>query len=133
MELCVATDLSPAAAGAARLAFDWAKRLGARVRLVHVVHDPDLAPALTSDVPGDVVRARAELAAMAASSGVPCETEVRTGEDIVACILAAAGAADMLLVASQGKSFLQRLRLGSTAANLLRQSRIPVVCLPAAV
>jgi len=131
VELCVATDLSPAAAGAINLAFEWAKRLGARVRLIHVVHDPDLAPAFASDVPGDVINAKRELEALAAVAGVPCATEVQTAEDIVSCILAVSTSSDMLFVGSQGKSFLQRLRLGSVATDVLRKSKIPVVCLPA--
>ena len=59
-ELCIATDLSPAGAPAVQLGLDWARRLRARVLLLHVVHDPELTPALANDVPGEVAAARVE-------------------------------------------------------------------------
>jgi nucleotide-binding universal stress UspA family protein len=131
VELCVATDLSPAATSAVRLAFEWAARLGASVRLVHIVHDPELAPAFASDVPGDVEEAERQLEELASAAGVQCVVDVQTAEAVAAGILAASSKSDLLFVASQGKSLLQRLRLGSIATEVLRQSHIPVVCLPA--
>lgn len=130
MQLCVATDLSPASAAAVELAFAWAKPLGAQVLLLHVVHDPVLAPALADDVPGDRDRARTELQALAARAGVPCRVDVRTAEDVAATIVQAAAGSAYLLLGSHGRSGFQRLRLGSVATAVLRQSHVPVVCLP---
>ena len=62
MELVVATDLSPAAVPAVEHALQWAQKLGANVTLLHVVHDPELAPALATDVPGDAANAKRALA-----------------------------------------------------------------------
>ncbi|MFN9274537.1 MAG: universal stress protein [Planctomycetota bacterium] len=130
MELVVATDLSPAAAPAVDHALRWAKQLGANVTLLHVVHDPELAPALANDVPGDVAAAKRALGAIAAQSAVPCRVAVRTADDVAAAIAAAARGAAYLFVGTHGRSGFQRLRLGSVATKVLRQSPAPVVCMP---
>lgn len=131
VELCVATDLSPAAAPAVDLAFHWARALQAKVVLLHVVHDPVLAPALSNDVPGDVAAAKIQLQKRAAADGdVACRLDVRSAEDVVTAIVEAAAKADYLFVGSHGKSGFQRLRLGSVASAVLRRSKVPVVCLP---
>lgn len=130
MELVVATDLSPAAAPAVDHALRWAKQLGANVTLLHVVHDPELAPALANDVPGDVAAAKRALGAIAAQSAVPCRVDVRTADDVAAAIAAAARGAAYLFVGTHGRSGFQRLRLGSVATKVLRQSPAPVVCMP---
>ncbi len=133
MELCIATDLSAPSSAAAQVAFAWARRCGASVVLVHVVHDPELAPALGNDVPGDVARVRAELQRFCAEHGrgLACRVDVRTAEDVAAEIVRAAAGADYLFVGSRGRSGLQRLTLGSVAMAVLRQSHVPVVCVPA--
>jgi nucleotide-binding universal stress UspA family protein len=131
VELCVATDLSPSADPAVQLALRWAERLGASVLLLHIVHDPELAPAFTSDVPGDVARARAALQQFAAGVLVPCRVEVRTADRVADAIVEAGSACAYLFVGSHGKSGFQRLRLGSVATSVLQRSRVPVVCLPA--
>ena len=131
MEICAATDLSPAGDAAVALALRWAEAHGATAVLLHVVHDPVLAPALADDVPGDTQRARAALEALAARANVPCHVEVRTAEDVASTIVAASRGAAYLIVGSHGKSGWQRLRLGSVATAVLRQSHVPVVCLPA--
>lgn len=133
MELWIATDLSPTSDRAVALGFAWAKQVGGRVVLLHVVPDPELAPAFASDVPGEVAAARAVLERQVAQfgAGLVCRAEVRTADDVVAEIQKASAGADYLFVGSQGKSAFQRLRLGSVAAALLRHGHVPVVCLPA--
>jgi len=128
--LCVATDLSPAAAAAVTMAKHWAERLGAELVLLHVVHDPELAPAFTTDVPSDVADARKELQALASTLSVPCHIDVRTADDVAAAIAQAARGCDYLFVGSHGRTGFQLLRLGSIAIKVLRQSQVPVICLP---
>lgn len=130
MRICVATDLSPTADAALRLALDWAQRFAGACVLLHVVHDPELAPALSGDVPGDVQRATLELQRIAQAAPVPCSVDVRTADDVATGIAEAARDADYLFVGAQGKSALQRLRLGSIATALLRRVHVPVVCCP---
>ena len=130
MHICVATDLSSSGAAATDLALSWAKAHGADLRLLHVVHDPELAPALGDDVPGDVARAREQLQRLADDAEVSCEVDVRTAEDVADAIVAAAKDCCYLFVGSQGKSTFERLRLGSIATAVLRKSGTPVVCCP---
>jgi nucleotide-binding universal stress UspA family protein len=130
MELVVATDLSPASTPAVDHALQWAQKLGASVTLLHVVHDPELAPALATDVPGDVANAKRALDAFAAQSAVACRVDVRTADDVASAITEAARGSDYLFVGTHGRSGFQRLRLGSIATRVLRQSTAPVVCVP---
>lgn len=133
MELWIATDLSPTSLRAVELGFAWARQVAGRIVLLHVVHDPELAPAFANDVPGEVAAARAALERQVAQfgAGLVCRAEVRTADDVVAEIQKASAAADYLFVGSHGRSGFQRLRLGSVAVALLRHSQVPVVCLPA--
>ncbi len=130
MELCVATDLSPSSRAAVDLVLSWAQKLGASVRLLHVVHDPVLAPALSNDVPSDVARADEALRAIAARAPCPCKVDVRTAEDVAGEVVTASKRCAYLFVGSQGKSAFERLRLGSIATAVLRKSHVPVVCIP---
>ena len=130
VEICVATDLSPSADLAVEHACKLAKAHGAEVRLLHVVHDPELAPALSNDVPGDVARAKQALAAIADGQAATCHIDVRTAEDIATAIVEAAKEASYLVVSSQGKSAFERLRIGSVATKVLRTASVPVVCCP---
>ncbi|MBL8728352.1 MAG: universal stress protein [Planctomycetes bacterium] len=131
-ELCVATDLSPASTPAIDLAMRWARALPATVVLLHVVHDPVLAPALGNDVPGDIAAAKVRLQQLAgAAPDVTCRIVVRAADDVVGTIVAAAAGSHYLFVGTHGRSGFQRLRLGSVAAAVLRQSHVPVVCVPA--
>ncbi|MBX3463528.1 MAG: universal stress protein [Planctomycetes bacterium] len=130
-ELWVATDLSPAADAAMELGCRWARALGADLVLLHVVHDPVLAPAFTHDALGDAAAARERLQRFAsAQPDLRCRVEVHAAEDVVPAIVTAAARADYLFVGSHGRSGFQRLRLGSVATAVLRQATVPVVCLP---
>lgn len=133
--LLVATDLSPAAAAVPAIAREWARRLGAEIALLHVVHDPELAPALAQDVGGEIRSASAALDRLAlAMPDVAVTRDVVTAEDVVGAILdfAQQRGAAWLLVGTHGRSGLERLRLGSVAASLVRRCRIPIVCVPPA-
>ncbi len=130
MLLCAATDLSESGLVAVRHALEWARVAGARLRLLHVIPDPELAPAFSDDVGGDVERARATLQRLAEEHEVACDVDVRAAEDVAAEILRATGDCDYVFVGSQGKSAFERFRLGSVATAVMRQSGVPVVCCP---
>ena len=59
-----------------------------------------------------------------------CQVDVRAAEDVAGAILAASAGCDYLFVGCQGKSALERLRLGSIATAVMRKSATPVVCCP---
>jgi nucleotide-binding universal stress UspA family protein len=130
VKIVVATDLSPGARPAEETALRWAKKLGAELVLMHVVHDPVLAPALSNDVPGDKARAIDRLQKIADSVDGTCRIDVRSAEDLAAEIVEAAKGASFLFVGSQGRSAFERLRLGSVATAVLRRCHVPVVCCP---
>lgn len=130
MNICVATDLSASGAAATDHALKMAEKLGADVRLLHVVHDPLLAPAFTDDVAGDEARAREELQKIADTAKVKCTVQIVRAEDVAAKIVEASKDCDQVFVGSQGKSAFERLRLGSVAVKVMRQSTVPVVCCP---
>lgn len=131
--IVVATDLSPAAAAAPVVAHEWARRLGAGLALLHVVHDPVLAPAFAQDVAEDVRAAQVALEQLACMlPDVAVAREVLSAEEVVPAIVdyVRQQRADWLFVGTHGRTGLQRLRLGSVAAQLVRQSPVPVVCVP---
>lgn len=130
VKICAATDLSTAGHAAVARAIAWAEQTSSELTLLHVVHDPELAPALGDDVPGDVERARTALEEIAGSAAPKCQVDVRAAEDVADGILAASAGCDYLFVGCQGKSALERLRLGSIATAVMRKSATPVVCCP---
>jgi nucleotide-binding universal stress UspA family protein len=132
--IVLATDLSPIAVRTYAPATALARALGLRLVLLHVVHDPVLAPALASNPVQQAAAARAELDRAATGLGLEgTAVDVRAADDVAAAILAAAGehGAAYLALAAHGRSGLQRLRLGSVANALIRRSAIPLVCFPA--
>ncbi len=132
--ILVATDRSAGGDRCLAPAVRLALGLGGRVVLLHVVSDPMLAPALSSNVAQDALDARSALEAKAREhKGCAIAVDVRSGESVVDTILHAAEehGAGFLLVATQGKSAFQRFRLGSVAEGLVRRSPIPVIVLPA--
>lgn len=130
MLICAATDLSESGRVAVHHALRWAALAGAQLRLLHVIPDPELAPALSDDVGGDVVRARETLQKLADQHEVDCEIDVRAAEDVAAEIVTATRDCDYVFVGSQGKSAFERFRLGSVATAVMRNSGVPVVCCP---
>lgn len=130
----VTTDLSPDAASAIPFARRLAQGLGVPTEVLHIVHAPVLAPALTQAPELDVRDAEAALRQTidATDPGSTVRIEVRIATDVVAAILARAKEieAPFLVVAASGKTGWQRLRLGSTMHALLRHLACPLVCVP---
>lgn len=129
----VTTDLSANASRALEPAAALARKLHARLLLLHVVADATLAPAFTTDVEGDRETAQAALerAAAALGPGLERETAVITGEAPAAAILQFVRdrKPDYLVVSTHGRSGVARIILGSVAAALVRGCPVPVVCI----
>jgi nucleotide-binding universal stress UspA family protein len=119
------TDFSPAAARAYEPCVAFAKRLGARILLAHVVevavvapHGAPLAPAqLPPDTTRVVEQARADLEVSA---------------DVPDAILRMAREhhADLIALSTHGRSGLRRLMLGSVAETVVRRALLPVLTFP---
>lgn len=131
----VTTDLSPDAASALPFARRVADGLGLPTEVLHIVHAPVLAPALTQAPELDARDAETALRKTidATDPDSPVRIEVRIATDVVAAILDRAKEieAPFLVVAASGKTGWQRLRLGSTVHALLRHLALPLVCVPA--
>lgn len=130
--IVVTTDLSDVAAKALPAAKQLADAMQLPLVLLHVVHVPELAPAFTGSPELDRDAAQSELEKLARGLGGNVRTRVAEADEVVAGITreARAAGAELLVVASNGRSGLQRLRLGSVAEQLLEASDVPVVCVP---
>lgn len=133
--LC-ATDFSPASVLALRHADDLARRLGARLTIVHVVQDalqqPWTAEAYAlnlADLEGEWVRcAQTELARLAATCTTKPVTVCRQGKPVQAILECVRDTrADLLVVGSHGHGVLAQMILGSVAERLIRHAPCPVL------
>jgi nucleotide-binding universal stress UspA family protein len=134
----VAVDLSTAAIPAIRAAERFAKLLGARLRIVHVV-EPLRLMYLPIDVLDQVgfeqhsrdafERLTAPLATLVREDQV-----VRTGLPVETIVEeATAWQADLLVVGSHGKGWVDRLLVGSTTERLLNVLPASMMVIPTAV
>ncbi|MBK8976003.1 MAG: universal stress protein [Planctomycetes bacterium] len=140
--ILLTTDFSPDAERAYAPTLALAERLGARILLLHVVevtavapHGAPLAPALLPpDTPQLVGEAKVRILEAAArlGRGVPVDTLVETGTDIVQQItrVARERKADYIAISTHGRTGLRRLVLGSIAEAVVRHAHIPVLCFP---
>lgn len=132
----VAVDLSPASGRALAAGVGLARALGARVRVLHVTEPIRYAYVVlrAPDVQAFLERSRAALARMVARYGIPeADAVVRRGAAIDA-ITAEADEwhADLIVVGSQGKGFVDRLLIGSTTESLLERLPASLLVVPAA-
>lgn len=133
----LATDLSREAAPHLRFATGIARQLGAQVTLFHAVQprvwSVDNAMAATLVHEDDVAEARDEAVRLAGSLGLrgDIDVDVVTAQDARNAVLAAADrvGATLLVVPTHGRTGLERAVLGSSAEQILRRSRLPVMLL----
>jgi len=135
--IVIATDLEQGAQAFGPVA-ELARRLGARVTLVHVVSEPYARPSDTPLTPPMVrpetsgherARAAIQLRFAPLVEGLTWEPHVVTHADPARGVLAAAEAlgADVIALATGGRSGVSRLALGSVAETVLRHSFVPVL------
>lgn len=136
-QIVVATDFSPAAAGAFRLARGLADAFGARLTLVHALAWPDAgpfevpgdAPTATLEEAGETAAARAALASFAGDSGAEVVVvRGRVPARVVNAVAREAGADLVVLGASGGRP--SRALLGSVAAELVQTAPCDVLIVP---
>jgi nucleotide-binding universal stress UspA family protein len=141
--LLVAVDLTPHAVAVCEHAVDLARRLDARVLLLHVVQlrgDLKAETLVRHPRSGETVEAAVMLRGdadkhlaplLALFAGVPVEVEVRGG-DVVDCVLALARERDPLqvLLGASASTGLKRLFEKRIAARLAAESPRPVVLVP---
>ncbi len=108
----------------------------ARVTLVHVVHPMSAVAAanLKRDHEREVVEEYlAPLAARTSSAALEVRHEVRVDANVARVILEAVERhdADVITIAGQGLTGVQRLLVGSVADKLIRTAAVPVLVVPA--
>ncbi|SDN46136.1 universal stress protein [Ensifer sp. YR511] len=138
--ILIATDGSPLATIAVDAGITFAKDGGARVNILAVTEpfhlysvDPEQLSSTRTEYEALASKHAAEmlaaLARKAAAEGVECQTEqVRSHEVYRAiCDQAIYKDADLIIMASHGRSGVGSLMLGSVAAKVLAHSTIPVL------
>jgi nucleotide-binding universal stress UspA family protein len=135
--ILVPLDASPLAESIVPVVADAARGAGATVRLLHVAPLPQALVSETGRVVAyldqEMERLEAEgmdylRAAEVQFEGVPVECGVRFGDPVQEILLEAeAFGADLIAVATAGRSGLGRTVLGSVAEQVFRKSRLPVV------
>jgi nucleotide-binding universal stress UspA family protein len=143
--ILVPVDFSPHAEGAIEFAATIAQRFGGSVELLHVVEDPFVSgawstEAFTPNIPELMDRLIADartrleaIAAAAAKHGVAFAATVETGEPARTIIEhAKTGAFDLIVMSTHGRTGLTHLFLGSVAEHVLRTAPCPVLTVRAA-
>jgi nucleotide-binding universal stress UspA family protein len=133
-KILVATDFSELGRAAVTAALELARAWNARVDVLHVFTlsaQPDASGYTAKQMKQHEDNARADLSRVAdevAAAGQLGEALLRMGPAADGVLLAAdERAADLIVVGSHGRSGLARLVLGSTAENVLRRAKVPVL------
>jgi nucleotide-binding universal stress UspA family protein len=143
--ILVPVDFSTHAERALELAIAIAQRFGGSIELLHVVEDPFVsgawnAEAFTPNIPELLdqltANARRRLEAMktaAAKDRIALAANVVTGEPSQTIVEhAKAGAFDLIVMSTHGRTGLTHLFLGSVAERVLRTAPCPVLTVRAA-
>lgn len=138
--ILVPVDFSPHAQRAFGYATALARRLGARLTLVHVVEDPFTTGAWGAEVyipdVGELLQnltaaAERQLTSLkdgAATQGVTVKTTVITGRPAQSIIEhAASEGCDLIVMGTHGRTGLSHVVMGSVAERVLRRAPCPVL------
>jgi universal stress protein A len=131
--LVVTTDFSANSAVAIRPALAIAEKFGARIVLVHVLEAPSADPGhpgkdALSDLAGMAHEQLEEFGGREIGHRVPWSPEVATGPAYLAITDAARRhGADLIVVATHGRTGVLHLLLGSVAERVVRTATCPVL------
>lgn len=120
-DVVFATDFSECSETAARVARDWAQRLGARLHVLHVVwpaSDPTPQSSLAK-------------AAEGLGNGVVVVTAVESGLPAARIVdYAARQGAQLIVLGTHGRTGVSRALIGSVAERVVRMAPCPVLTVP---
>ncbi|MFI5308437.1 MAG: universal stress protein [Polyangiales bacterium] len=136
------TDFSECSTASVGMAIELAKRLGARVQLLHVFQLPQYVGweegmAMVAATPGFLEELRKGVDQQLAKQ---IEAAKQAGIDVVAEqvdgvafreIVDRSAKADLVVMGTHGRTGLPRLMLGSVAERVVRLSKCPVLTVPA--
>lgn len=140
--ILIASDLSDESLRPFDFVMSMAEKSGAKVTLLHVVHElvvaahgSPLAPPITSpDLSTEIAEAKEALAKQSAAlgDGVPVETVVTSSPQVPEAIsqYAAENEVDLIAISTHGRSGWRHLVLGSVAEAVIRRSKVPVLSFP---
>lgn len=141
-KILVPVDFSECSKEGAQYASAFATKVGANLLLMNVTHPPDHTAADPTIVPPDwpqlVETARLlaadkleEVANFLPLVGISADTEVAVGTPIEKLVEATGRSdVDMVITSTHGYSGLRHVLLGSTAEQLVRLARCPVLVVP---
>ena len=138
--ILLAVDDSPDSLAAARLAIELAAGLGSQLRVIHVSADHGLDDLMQTVVRAPGVagrRGRADVAilarvsAMAASAGIPVETELLSGA-VATAVLDAIQASDanLVVVGKSARAATGEPYVGTQTRHILEFAQRPVLVVP---
>jgi nucleotide-binding universal stress UspA family protein len=136
MQILCATDFSASGRQATRLGAALARRLDAKLVLLHVVEPLAVALPYPVDLTGQLAASIADAAASAIAADVDelrkegCDVEGKVLLGAAGAVIAELAAelnAELLVVGSHGRSGVARLFLGSVAAWLMKAAPCPVL------
>jgi nucleotide-binding universal stress UspA family protein len=142
--ILVPTDLSEESHRTFNLAQETARDKGARITLLNVVenlqvapHGAPLAPPLDDpETPALVELAKSELEKRRPLLGddvnVQCATTLATNFGEAIADYANEHGCDLIIMSTHGRTGFRRLVLGSVAESVLRHADMPVLCVPRA-
>jgi nucleotide-binding universal stress UspA family protein len=141
--ILVPSDGSDGSRHAAEIAVELAKRLGARITVLHVIQPqtvliPDATGGYTYLMPDDIYEKAAktqaerifgEVRELATAAGVACETAAPVGAAPWQTIIdtAKSRGCDAIVMASHGRRGLAALVLGSETTKVLTHCALPVL------
>jgi len=134
--IVLATDLTDASAAAAVWSVDMARRLGARLLIVHVL-DLGRLSGLGRHERIDQARSEREpllmdLVRNIRAQGVDAEFLLWSGAAADGIVDAATSeAAEFIVLGTRSRRSAERMLLGSVSGRLIRTSRLPVMVVPA--
>jgi nucleotide-binding universal stress UspA family protein len=143
-KILVPVDFSPHAERAFQYAITLASRLGAQLRVVHVVEDPFVTgawssevyvpyiPELLEDLIAGAEQQLATLKAAAVAKGITADSAVITGRPAQTIVEhAEEGAFDLIVMGTHGRTGLSHVVMGSVAERVVRKAPCPVLTLRA--
>ncbi len=135
--ILVPTDFSEVAKSAAKVAVEIAKKAGAKVHLLNVVHIPTIDPYTPADTITDITDtakkdAQQNLAKLSLElEGMEPEIHVKMGfavDEILS--FSKANNIDLIVIGTTGSTGMQEVLFGSNAAGIVEKSKIPVLSIP---
>ena len=140
-KILVPVDFSPCSLAGVRYAARLARRIGATLRLFHVVFPytqvfgmDRMGAGLTPLVVTARANAREQMKELTGRTflrDVPCETQIRTGPVIDELVRESGDPAiDVVVTATHGRSGFRRAFIGSVAEQVVRYAKCPVMTVP---